>query len=95
MQGRGSPWRGPRRLLRPRWDSCRDVGPEVTSRAPAPRAGQRWLMGLKAPASGVGPVMLSHASRGLWAEARRGGSSETDNIIAYAWRGKTRDTGGR
>lgn len=47
-------------------------------------------MGLKAPASGVGPAMFSQASRGLWAAARRGGSSESDSIIAYAWRGDTR-----
>lgn len=53
---------------------------------PSPsQASQRWLMGLKAPDSGVAPAMFSQASRGPWEEAWRGVSSERDSIIAYAW----------
>ena len=51
-------------------------------------ARQRWLMGLKAPDSGVAPVMFNQASRGLWEEVWRGASSERDSIIAYAWPGR-------
>ena len=53
---------------------------------PSPsQAGQRWLMGLKAPDSGVAPAMFSQASRGPWEEVWREVSSERDSIIAYAW----------
>lgn len=47
-------------------------------------------MGLKAPDSGVAPVMFNQASRGLWEEVWRGASSERDSIIAYAWPGRGR-----
>lgn len=68
-------------LQLPRWDS--DLSPAWAS--------QRWLIGLKAPDSGVAPVMYQ-ASRGLWEEVWRGVSSERDSIIAYAWRGTGWDT---
>lgn len=80
------------------WDFCRDVGgpwwPRLDSDPSPSGGGQRWLMGLKAPDSGVAPAMFNQASRGLWEEVWRGASSERDSIIAYAWReraGHTRD----
>lgn len=48
-------------------------------------------MGLKAPDSDAAPAMFNQASSELWEGAWRGASSERDSIIAYAWRGTTRD----
>lgn len=44
---------------------------------------------MKAPDSEGAPVMFSQAPSELCAVAWRGVSSESDSIIAYAWRGDT------
>ena len=67
--------------------------PHLDSDPSPSQAGQRWLMGLKAPDSGVAPAMFSQVSRGPWEEAWRGASSERDSIIAYACRERRVHTG--